>query len=292
MGRAALTILAALVPGAIYVSVINDVTDLEEDRAAGKRNRVANSPRWLVAALLAITLGAGAAFLFAWRRDPLLFGAYAAAWIAFSLYSLPPFRFKTRGILGVLADASGAHLFPTLVAVLLAFRYAARPLDAPWLAAMGAWAFAYGLRGILWHQLTDRERDRSAAVRTFAQRHRVALVEAIGRFVAFPIELAALATILFRLRTPLTLVFLAAYAALAALRVWRWSVAPVIVAARPRYLIVLREFYGAFLPLAILIASAMRFTADATVIAVHLLLFPVGALRAALDAVMVFVYRR
>src|SRR5882762_3824739 len=36
---------AALVPGAAYVSVINDVTDLEEDRVSGKRNRHADKSR-------------------------------------------------------------------------------------------------------------------------------------------------------------------------------------------------------------------------------------------------------
>ena len=38
---AALTLLLALVPGAVFVSLINDLTDKAEDAAAGKRNRMA-----------------------------------------------------------------------------------------------------------------------------------------------------------------------------------------------------------------------------------------------------------
>src|SRR6185503_20264135 len=37
--RSALVTLLALAPGAAYVSVINDLTDLDDDRAAGKANR-------------------------------------------------------------------------------------------------------------------------------------------------------------------------------------------------------------------------------------------------------------
>src|SRR5688572_18236563 len=48
---AALTLLLALVPGAIYVSIINDLADRHEDAAAGKVNRMAGLPPFLVALL-------------------------------------------------------------------------------------------------------------------------------------------------------------------------------------------------------------------------------------------------
>src|SRR6185436_15915732 len=126
---AALTILLALVPGAAYVSVINDLTDRADDLAAGKPNRLAGRSRGLAALLVCVPVAAGLVFAVLWRHDVLLLPLYLAAWLAFSLYSLPPFRWKTRGILGVIADASGAHLFPTLVAVVLTYREAARPVD-------------------------------------------------------------------------------------------------------------------------------------------------------------------
>ena len=284
---AALTVLLALVPGAAYVSVINDITDRDEDLAAGKRNRLAGRSRAYAAALVSITAGAGIVFCYLWRRDTLLLSVYLAAWLAFSLYSLPPFRWKTRGILGVLCDASGAHLFPTLVAVVLAFRAAGKPVSAPWILAIGVWTFANGIRGILWHQLTDLEHDRHAGVRTFAQRHAPHVAARLGTFVAFPLELIALAAMLWQMRSVSPVAALAAYLVLTAWRLRYWAVNAVIVAPKPRFLIVLHEYYDAWLPVSILIASALRYPYDWIVLAIHLLVFPTRTRLALGDAIKV-----
>lgn len=281
---AAVMILLALVPGAAYVSVINDVTDRRDDLAAGKSNRLAGRSRVLIAVLIAIPVAAGLGFAFLWRRDVLLLSVYLAAWLAFSLYSLPPFRWKTRGIFGVLADASGAHLFPTLVAVVLTYREANRPVDPVWLAAIAVWSLAYGLRGILWHQLTDRENDRAAAVRTFAQRHPPHVAVRLGRFVAFPLELIALAVLLWRMQSVVPVALLALYAILVMLRVRRLAMHVVIVESRPHFLILLHEYYDVYFPIGILIASAIREPWDLIALAVHLLLFPQRALQSRREA--------
>jgi 4-hydroxybenzoate polyprenyltransferase len=282
---AALTLLLALVPGAAYVSVINDLTDRDEDLAAGKANRLAGRSHGDAAALVAITVGAGLVFCFLWRRDTLLLSIYLAAWLAFSLYSLPPFRWKTRGILGVLCDASGAHLFPTLVAVVLAFRAADRPVSVPWIIAVGVWTFANGIRGILWHQLTDLEHDRHAGVRTFAQRHSPRATARLGTFVAFPLEVTALAALLWQMRSVGAVAALLVYLLFVVLRVWLWGMSAVIVTPKPRFLIVLHEYYDAWLPIAVLVVSALRYPFDAIVLVLHLLVFPARALQALRDVV-------
>lgn len=282
--QALLTVLVALVPGAAYVSVINDLTDVDEDLAAGKPNRMAGRSRGYAAALIAITAGTGVVICFFWRKDTLLLTVYLAAWLAYSLYSLPPFRWKTRGILGVLCDASGAHLFPTLVAVVLAFRAAGEPVSAPWLVAVGVWTLANGIRGILWHQLTDLENDRQAGVRTFAQRHPPHVTARLGTFVAFPLEVAGLAAMLWQMRSAWPVVALAIYLFLMALRVWVFEMRAVIVAPKPRFLIVLHEYYDAWMPLAILGASVWRHPFDAIVLVIHLVLFPTRTLQALRDS--------
>jgi 4-hydroxybenzoate polyprenyltransferase len=270
----ALTVLFAIVPGAAYVSVINDVTDRAEDAIAGKPNRVSGRSRTAVVALVAIPIAAGLFFAFLWRDDVFLLSLYLAAWAAFSLYSLPPFRLKTRGLVGVLADASGAHLFPTLVAVVVVFRAADRPVDLTWLGVVGTWAFAYGLRGILFHQLSDRENDHSASVHTFAARHPPHVAARLGTFIAFPLELAAVAVMLWQIGSRWPVAFLALYALQAAVRIYRWNWNVVIVTPRPRFFVVLQEYYDFFLPIAILIASAFRHPVDILALAVHLLVFP------------------
>lgn len=280
----ALTILLSLVPGAAYVSVINDLTDRDEDLAAGKPNRMAGRSRGYAAVLIAITAGAGVAFCYLWRHDTLLLSLYLAAWLAFSLYSLPPFRWKTRGILGVLCDASGAHLFPTLVAVALTFRDAGHTVNVTWLVTVGVWAFANGIRGILLHQLVDLDADRQAGVRTFALRHPPAVTARLGTFIVFPIEGIALMAMLWQMRSAWPAAALAGYVLLAVLRIVVWRKNAVIVAPKPRSMIVLHEYYDAWLPISVLVASALRYPLDFVVLAVHLLVFPTRALQVLRDA--------
>jgi len=268
-----LALLLAMLAGAAFVSVLNDLADEEEDRAAGKPNRMAGRSRRFRAAALAAPIAAGAAFMLLWRDDPALLAAYLAAWLAFAAYSLPPLRLKVRGLAGLLADASGAHLFPTLVAILLAFRAAAAPVDPLWLAAGACWALGYGLRGILWHQLADRDHDRRAGVPTFAERHPPIVAARVAALVAFPLELAGLGLLLWRIGQALPLLLLLAYLLMTLLRLRLWRMNAVVAAPAPRYFILLHEYYDVFLPVALLAASALAHPIDLAVLAVHLLLF-------------------
>ncbi len=277
-------LMLAIVPGAAYVSILNDVTDRADDLNAGKDNRLAGKPAWLLALLVAAPLGVGAAFTALWRDDPPLMAAYLCAWIAFSLYCAPPFRLKTRGVLGVIADACGAHLFPTLVAALLALRAGEKAVDPVWIGAVAAWAFGCGLRGILWHQLHDLENDRKAAVQTFVMRHSRQAAVRLADCVAMPLEAIGLAVLLWRMQSAWPVAFLLFYAAFATARQKLWSIAVVVAAPRGRYAILGQEYYTLLFPLAILIASALRHPLDAAVLAAHLLMFPLPALSFAREA--------
>lgn len=267
--RAALSLLVAIVAAAAYTSLINDVTDRHDDAAAGKRNRVAGRSPAKVAALIAVTAMAGLLFAWLWRGDARLLACYLGTWLAFSLYSLPPFRLKTRGVAGVLCDAAGAHLFPALMAVFAA----GGSVSATWIASVAAWSFAYGMRGILWHQLDDAANDRAAGVGTFACRHPRAAAIA-GTFVVFPLELIALAAMLWQIGSAWPASFLALYAIHAVLGARRWRTSPVIVVPKPRFFIVLHEFYSDLFPIALLIAAALRDRRDVAILAAHVALFP------------------
>lgn len=269
-----LILLLALVPGAVYVSVLNDLTDRDEDLAAGKTNRLVGRSTGTVAALLALPLAVGAGVMFMWRQDLVILCLYAAAWLSFTLYSVRPFRLKTRGLAGVLADAGGAHLFPSLLAVVLTFRAVDHPLDLRWFSATGLWALAYGLRGILWHQLSDVANDRAAGVRTFAERHSGSRVAAVAKYLVFPVELFGLTLLLMQLHAPIVLAGLAAYSSMVAAKVYAWNMHVTIVDSPPRFVLVLHEYYDVFLPLSILTVAVLHNTEDLIVLAVHLVLFP------------------
>lgn len=271
--RGALMALVAIVPAAVYASVINDLTDLEDDLAFGKPNRLAGRSPLLGLTLIILSLGALAVISYSWRHNGVLLSLYVAVWLAFSLYSLPPFRLKKRGFLGILSCASGEHLFPTLVAVMLAFREAQRPNNSVWLMIVGTWAFANGVRAILWHQLTDIDADHAVGARTFAARHsRSAMLG--GTWVAFPTELLAFTAMLVQMRSWWPVAAVGAYVPLVALRIRWWRTRYMIVIPKPGFLFLMSEVNIVLLPIAILVASALRHRGDWIVLGVHVLIFP------------------
>jgi hypothetical protein len=283
--REALMALVAIVPAAVYASVINDLTDLGDDLAAGKPNRLAGRSPLLGLTLIILSAGALAVISYRWRHNAVLLSLYVAVWLAFSLYSLPPVRLKKRGFLGILSCASGEHLFPTLVAVILAFRGAQRPDNSIWLMIVGAWALANGVRAILWHQLTDMEADRAVGARTFAARHsRWAML--IGTWIALPSEVLAFTAMLVQMRSWWPVAAVGAYVPLVALRIRWWRIRYVIVTPKTGFLFLMNELNIVLLPIAILVASALRHRGDWIVLGVHFLIFPANVsdtLRATLN---------
>jgi hypothetical protein len=275
---------AALMPQAAYVALINDLTDRSEDLASGQRNgSLGRSPR-AIALMLACCIVPGLLLAFYWRRDLALVGLYVAGWAAFAAYSLPPVRLKSREIWGAMADAAGAHLFPTLLGVLLVYRWQATAIDPVWFMAVAVWSFCYGLRGILWHQLIDRENDSKSGVRTFVQTHRVETLRLFAHLI-FAVEIGALGCMLWLISNSLPIIFLALYL----LVEWwcaRLGAHPVILVPREgkatregQHRLVLFQYYEFFLPLGLLLGSSLRHPADALIAILHVLIFSIGTLR-------------
>ena len=269
-----LMLLFALLPGAAYVSVLNDITDLEDDLKVGKSNRmVGRSPAFKIVAL-AFCLGLGVVAGWFFRHDPLTLALYSVNWVAYTLYSARPFRFKTRGIWGVAADASGAHLLPTLWTSSFIAEATSHPVPAYFLSALGVWSMALGVRGILWHQLYDRENDRLGRVSTFGAQ---ASPEAIRRFVAgvaFPLEVVALALILLQAGTARAWIVLILYLAMEFLNRRYMDIDIIIVQPTARFRIIFAEYYQLWFPLTFLIGLTEQSLAVSILIALQLALFP------------------
>jgi UbiA prenyltransferase family/Sulfotransferase family len=271
---------AAVAVQATYVSLINDLSDRSEDLASGKRNGLFGRASTTIAMMLGCCIVPGALFAFHWRHDPLLAGLYLAGWAAFSAYSLPPLRLKARGIWGVIADASGAHLLPALFGVVLVYHWQAVPIDPAWFTVVAVWSFCYGLRGILWHQLIDRDQDTTAGVRTFVERHSLETLRRVAHVIVFPCEVAALVCMLWLTGS----VFAAAFFALYLLWRWRrtWQLAPPVIVLpsegkatfEVEHRLALFEYYEFFLPLTFLLASSLRYPADLLVILAYVLILP------------------
>lgn len=264
--------LAALFVCASYVSILNDLTDAEDDRASGKLIRTGEA-RIYSAWLLAACMAAGAGFLIVWRHDTLLLSTYLLCWLAFTLYSAPPFRLKVRGIWGVLADASGAHLFPTLFAVVLVYHWNRTEPMGKWIILVATWSFAAGVRGILWHQLGDVIHDAKIGLRTFVCLYGPKTAERLG-LLAFFFELTAFAAMLWFAGNALAAFFLGFYGLFALLRWLFLGVGIAVVSPRRASHLAITEYYIVLYPLACLLMAGWQQPAAILLLVAHCVLFP------------------
>jgi hypothetical protein len=164
---------------AIFGHVINDAFDTDTDRRAGKYNAIAHLGWCRRTALMVIFLFAGflPALIVEYPIPALLLLALNYLWPA--VYSLPFLRFKERGLLGVICDAMGSHVTPTLFALSLFGTFATND-QIMFPLAITLWSAALGVKGILHHQLMDRDNDRRSGTVTFASK---AAPETISRFM-------------------------------------------------------------------------------------------------------------
>lgn len=270
-------LILALVPGGICVSVVNDLTDRADDALAGKDNRLTGLNPLFAYTAIGACLTVGASLAWMWRADPLLVATYAAGWISFALYSVRPFRFKNRGAAGLLCDATGANMVPALLAAQLCARALELSLSAQWLAAIAVWSLMFGLRGILWHQIGDLEADQRSNTLTFVALHGVKSSIGLGKWMVFPVELAAIAAIAWQAETSAQVaggIALLGYAILIHERYDRFRMSIILVEPKPRSCILLHDYYDVFLPLALVIAGVANEPWVLAVLLLHLTLFP------------------
>lgn len=268
-------LLSSLVVGAIYVSVINDITDLEEDIASGKSNRIQQVPvrfRWLIPAAC-ILLGFGFGYFL--YPDLLSCLLYLLSWIVFSLYSIKPVRLKNRGILGVLADGCGSHVFTSLLMISSVSYITNQSINWIWFGAAGIWALCYGLRGILWHQFTDRDNDIKVSLNTYASKIEPQDFKVKGRLL-FALEISALAVMLYALNLAAPVIALGLYFVLVYIRYDRYKNQLIIVMKtddRP-FQILMADYYQMLFPISLLLFAATLNSLNLVILAVHILLFP------------------
>jgi len=249
--------LPALIACASYVSVLNDLTDAKDDQASGKSSRWPGEARTYPALLLASCAAAGGAFLIVWRKDTLLFSTYLLSWLAFALYSAPPFRLKVRGIWGVLADACGAHLFPTLFAVSLVYHWNGTEATTQWTILIALWSFSAGVRGILWHQLEDAVNDRKIRLRTFACLHGTKAAGRLG-LLTFLLESAAFSLILWLTHNALAALFLVLYGLFALVRRRLLGIGLTVINPGQASRMAMAEYYIVLFPLAYLLTASWQ----------------------------------
>ncbi|WP_234567152.1 UbiA family prenyltransferase [Rhodohalobacter sp. 614A] len=258
---------------AIYVSVINDYADLEEDKIAGKRNRLTaiSHPNRLVLIIVSLILSFFLIYVSGIGTLSSLFALGAI--VCFSLYSLPPFRLKNRSVFGVIADASGSHLFPTLFFVSSVYSLANLQINITLLSIFGIWSFAYGLRGILWHQFQDKHNDVSVGLKTFAVNAVASQTTSLGSVIII-IELSALAVILFLVKSLLPIIALAGYFILLVIYHRLDNEITLFVSHSDNWYILMTDYYQVFLPVSLIILASFTNPECLLLLIFHALFFP------------------
>ncbi|WP_341215355.1 UbiA family prenyltransferase [uncultured Wocania sp.] len=267
-----LFLILAVSVGAIYVSIINDFTDLKYDIASKKRNGLQRFTPIKRKLFLLASILLGVFFSIFFINDTLSLIFYLAAYLAFSLYSIPPFRFKNRGALGVIADASGAHLFPSLFVASSMMNNMNVPIDPYWLTIIGVWSFFYGLRGILWHQFWDRENDLSINHKTFATEMSVSNMK-LAEIIITSIEIIALLLILLTLGIlpfiALLFYFLILFGYL------KLKIKTILIITNTNsWQIFMSDYYQILLPASLIITCSIKDPICLTLFVFHLLCFP------------------
>ena len=268
-------ILVSLVIGAIYVSVINDITDLNEDLASGKSNRVQNIPpklRWVIP-IGCLLIGLG--FEYIYYPDLLSCFLYLGSWVVFSLYSIKPFRFKNRGILGVFCDASGSHLFPSLLMISSVSYLTKQEINWWWFSSTGIWSLCYGFRGILWHQFVDRDNDLKVNLNTYASRIEPNKFIYKERLI-FVVEIISLVFMFYQLKLSILYVGIVFYFLVVAARyiIYKSEVILILTNKKAIFQILMSDYYQTFLPLSLLIYFSLINYLNIIVLISHILLFP------------------
>lgn len=276
---------------AVYVSAINDSTDVEVDLLSGKKNRLAaiSFVRRLVLVLGSLLLSFLLIYLSGINIRSVLFAVGVI--ICFSLYSLPPFRLKNRGFWGIIADASGAHLFPTLFFVSSVYTFTDVPTDATLLTVMGIWSFAYGMRGILWHQFRDKDYDTSVGLKTFVTNTSAYKFKPIALFIIL-VEFSALAIILFSVNSILPILTLGGYLILLVIYNHLDKEITLFAAKSDNWYILMTDYYQVLLPLSLIILASFTNPACLFLLIFHLLFFPNRNRQIALSLLIITGIRR
>ena len=200
---------------------------------------------------------------------------YIMPWISFSLYSFPPARLKKRGVLGIIADACGAHIFISLLMVSSISYFAGIKIDWIWFASVGIWSAAYGLRGILTHQFADRENDLKVNLTTYASginphsfKKQTALI--------LSTELIAFMMMLWRIHLLITIIFLVLYfmMLIARFKIFDYRIVVILIPKNHPFQILMADYYQLFFPSALLLLAAFTQPWAWLLLALHVLLFP------------------
>ncbi len=260
--------------------LINDLTDFKQDASVGKKNIVnalSKPGLLLLISFLLICLLSPWVYLDLNWAIIILLGAQILIYL---LYSIPPFRFKERGFLGILSDSFYGHLNPILVTIftfasISSFKEGSKGLY-PFILIV-IWAVTKGIRNIMLHQLDDRKNDRKTGINTFVlSLGALPSVHTINRLI-LPLEMLLVSILVFLASQEFEYFYIGFIAFL--FFTWLKFNGPKFTALPKRqfkfkFLHFMNDFYEEWLPLIVLIYLTMSRPEYAVLLIIHLIIFP------------------
>ena len=269
-----LKLLFYICSAAIYVCIINDISDKKLDEGAGKSNIFTKLPSTYSVIILATTILLQVIVLIILLKHKYAAVLYMLSLISYSLYSIPPFRFKLNKYLGVLADALGAHCFASIFVIAYAYGVTKINLDPKWVLAITFWSLSYGIRGIIWHQFIDKDADLKTGIRTLGNSPNTKSINTIVS-VVFIVETIFLLYIIYCFKSWVVFIFFLIYLFFLITRHYLYN--SKIIMARPYsqyFQIIFAEYYEFYFPISILILNTQNCSISLFVLIFQLLLFP------------------
>jgi hypothetical protein len=268
-------VIIGLCIGAVYVSVINDLTDLKDDFASNKTNRLQQISPLGRGMILSVCILLGILFVYFFLSSSISKFFYIAAWVAFSLYSIPPFRLKNKDVWGVFADACGSNVFPNLFIVAGMGEFCGIELSVFQFVFIAIWSLCYGLRGILWHQYVDVQNDVLVKINTLASKIDRSIIKKIE------IPLLCLEVVAFCLFNAtvgfwsllITLLVYLIYVVLVAVY-QNMNNAIILINDDKPWIFLMGSFYQSFWPILLICLLGVKMTYFFILIPIHFLLFP------------------
>lgn len=276
---------------------LNDVTDRNEDKLAGKKNVTEGI------SLLKITLGHILLLFLAiipWFFLPRswtnlsLFGFQV---LLLLIYSVPPIRLKKRPHIAVIIDALYNSVIPLLIIGSTFKLLASITIKNEILILSFAiiWAFLKGLRGILLHQVKDRKNDKKAGITTFVIKYgpfwtinlinkRTLVVELI-LYVLIITYLSCISFPFLWVIIPLFFVYLFFF-----FRLWEDELPGRKREAIFRYLYIFNDLYEEWLPIVVLFYLPFLNPWYAVLLPLHLILFYMIPLKIIRNAKRIITY--
>lgn len=282
MPNALLVILSSVaviigVAGVGYLS--NDLGDRKADEAIGKENVLIGMPSISIIGLFSIFL------LFAllpWLYLPFNTTScflLSTQLLLFFVYALPPFRFKERGVLGLMTDSLYAHALPAMLAVYTFNLFTGQKIKhlLYFVVVVFLWQFVQGVRNILFHQIKDLESDQHTGTTTFVTQSGLKNTLLLLKRLILPLEVfllsACVAALCILWQQVMVPAFTLIYFALIFL-IYRHQLSEMDYRAKAYKF--LDDYYIQWLPLFVLVSLSFNSWYYLPVLGLHLFLFKNG----------------